>query len=81
MVDYGKVLSREQPQEVTITASSVFVASDIQPFTKEIEGYIEEGYEYNLKEYSTSEYLLHQDEKMSSLEEELKAAKILLGVD
>lgn len=81
MVNYGKVLSKDRPQEVTITDTAVFVASNIQPFSEEIEGYLETGYSYDCVEYTKNEYLVHQNEKMSSLEEELRAAKILLGVD
>lgn len=81
MTNYGRIHSTARPQEIVITNSSVFVASDIQPYTRDIEEYHEEGYEYNYVGYTKDEYLIQQNQKITSLEEELKAAKILLGVD
>ena len=81
MKDHGKVYSSVEPQEIEITDTRVFVASNITPYTKEIEGYTRSGYEYNCVEYSKDEYLLMQSAQLSSLAEELAATKILLGVD
>ena len=58
MTDYGRIHSAVKPQEIVITNSSVFVASNIEPYEREIEGYHEEGYEYNYVGYSKDEYLL-----------------------
>lgn len=81
MKDYGRIRGAVRPQEVEMTSSSVFVASNIQSYTEEIEGHTINGYEYNYVEYTKDEYLLRQMNKISSLEQELQAAKILLGVD
>ncbi len=78
---YEHVRSNERPQEIEITASAVYISSDIVPYEESINGRTISGYEYKCTVYSKDEYLIHQNEKISSLEEELKAAKILLGVD
>ena len=45
MVNYGIVKSNERPQEIEITASKVFLASDILEYTEEIEpGQVISGY-------------------------------------
>lgn len=81
MKNYGKVYSTARPEEITITNTSVFIASNITPYTKEIEEHIQQGYEYDYVEYTKDEYLLQQSTQLTSLAEELAAAKILLGVD
>jgi hypothetical protein len=81
MINYGTQYSTTQPQELEITTDSVFVATNITPYSKEIEGHTISGYQYDYKKYSLSEYLALQNATISSLSEELQAAKILLGVD
>ena len=88
MKDYGKQRGLVSPQPIEITETSVLVATDIQPYTDTINDKIIQGYEYNFVEYSKDEYidLLIQKEdvnhnKIEQLEEELAAAKILLGVE
>lgn len=76
-----KIRSAVRPKDVEITANSVLVASNITPYNEEFDGHILSGYEYDCTEYSKDEYLLMQAGKVASLEEELSAAKILLGVD
>ena len=76
-----KVRSSIRPNEVTFTATSVFVASNIRQYSETVEDRQIEGYEYDCVEYSKDEYLMMQGAKIQSLEEELRAAKILLGVD
>ena len=81
MTNYGRIQGSIEPQAVEITNSSVFLATNIEQYTEEIEGQTVHGYEYNYVEYTKDEYLLQQTNKIAALEEELKAAKILLGVD
>ena len=76
-----KVRSSIQPQAIEFTSTSVLVASDITPYEEEVDGRTLSGYEYNCTEYSKDEYMALQATKISSLEQELQAAKILLGVD
>lgn len=74
MKNLGKIRSTNRPQDIEMTGNSVFIATNITSYNKNIDGYIEEGYEYNCVEYTKDEYLV-------SLAQELAAAKILLGVD
>ena len=81
MTDYGKQYSTNRPQEIEITSDSVFIATDITAYSDEIEGHQINGFYYNYKQYSKDEFLLQQQANIESLQEELRAAKILLGVD
>jgi len=81
MINHGIQYSAVQPQAIEITSDAVFIATDITPYSKEIEGHTVSGYSYNYKQYTLSEYLALQNANIASLQEELQAAKILLGVD
>lgn len=81
MINHGIQYSSTEPQAIEITPNSVFVATDITPYSKEIEGHTMNGYSYNYIQYSLSEYLILQNATITSLRDELSAAKILLGVD
>ena len=78
---HPKLRSTVHPQDIEITANSVIIASDVTEFEETINGYTLTGYEYKGTEYSKDEYLLLQAGELSSLREELAAAKILLGVE
>lgn len=81
MKNYGRIQGASEPPAIEMTENAVFVASNVQPYTETVEDYTINGYEYDYVEYTKDEYLIRQNEKITSLEEELKAAKILLGVD
>lgn len=85
MIDYGRIRGSEQPQEVEITESAVFIASNIIPYQKVIDDHNIEGYEYDYKEYTKDEYIQllndNNTQAIAALQEELTAAKILLGVE
>ena len=81
MINHGTQYSGTRPQDVEVTADAVFVATNITPYSKEVEGRTMSGFQYNYKQYTLSEYLVLQNANIASLEEELQAAKILLGVD
>ena len=81
MVNHGIQYSTTQPQTIEITTDSVFVASNVTPYSKEIEGHTMSGFSYNYIQYTLAEYLSLQNATIASLQEELQAAKILLGVD
>lgn len=74
MKNLGKIRSTSRPQDIEMTNNSVYVATNITAYSKEVEGRTEAGYEYDCVEYTKDEYLM-------SLAEQLTAAKILLGVD
>ena len=69
-----KVRSAVEPQEITMTANEVLVASNIIPYEETIDGHVHTGYEYECTHYTKDEYIL-------LLAQQLQAAKILLGVD
>lgn len=81
MKNYGKVQSLNQPQEIEIKEDKVFIASNIQSYTIEVEDKEENGYEYDYVEYSKDEYIALLSQQSHQLAEELAAAKILLGVE
>lgn len=76
-----KVRSSTRPQEVEFTANSVLVASNITEYEETADGRTLTGFEYDCTEYTKDQYLALQNNKITALEEELAAAKILLGVD
>lgn len=81
MKDYGVICGAVEPQPIEITSTSVFVASNVEPYQNEDGEHIVSGYKYNYKEYGKDEYLLQQAASIASLQEELAAAKVLLGVE
>ena len=76
-----KVRSSITPQPIQVTKDSVLVASNVAPFHEEVDGHVMEGYEYDCTIYTKDQYLILQNQQITSLQEELVAAKILLGVD
>ena len=74
-----------KPEPVEITDTRVFVASNIEPATQ-INSQEEEiqCWKYDLIEYTKDEYILlmaQNNADIAALQEELHAAKILLGVE
>ena len=59
MINHGIQYSTVRPQDIEMTADSVFIASDITPYSKEIEGHTLSGFQYNYVQYSKDEYLIH----------------------
>lgn len=76
-----KVRSATRPNEITITANAVLVASNITPYEETIDDRTITGFEYDCVQYTKDEYLLQQSQEIASLAQELQAAKILLGVE
>ena len=76
-----KIRSSVRPQEIEFVGNLVLIASNIQAYEEEVDDRILSGFEYDCQEYTKDEYTLLQNEKITSLEQELAAAKILLGVD
>ena len=84
MKQYNDVYSDNQPQEIEITENQVFVASNIKEYDALIDEHEVHGFKYDYTVYSKDEYiefLSKQSQKIDQLEEELAAAKILLGVE
>lgn len=81
---YNPTYSSTRPQEIEITETQVFIASNIQFITRVFEEREEQCYSYTLTEYTKDEYIkiLSQNQtNITALQEELQAAKILLGVE
>ena len=81
MKNYGVIYGTTEPQPIEITATSVFIASNIEPYEEQIDDTTISGYKYNYIEYTKDEYLLQQTNDIATLQEELAAAKVLLGVE
>lgn len=81
MKNYGIVYGSIEPMPIEITATSVFIASNVTPYEEIIDDKTISGYKYNYVEYSKDEYLLQQTTNIAALQEELAAAKVLLGVE
>ena len=85
MTNLGLTYSTKRPQAIEITEKKVYVAYNIEQC--EIEQDFDttvSGYKFNLTEYDKDEYIILMAAKanqIDSLQEELDAAKVLLGVD
>ena len=81
---YEHTYSMNRPQEIETTSTKVFVASNIEEITLEVEEKTVNCFSYTLTEYDKDEYLdilFKQQTDITALQEELQAAKILLGVE
>ena len=81
---YNPTYSLNEPPKTEITETKVFVAKDIELVERECEGEKETCYQYSLIEYDKDEYfaiLFQNQQDIEALQEELRAAKILLGVE
>ncbi len=81
---YEHTYSMNRPQEIETTSTKVFVASNIEEVTLEVEEKAKTCFSYTLTEYDKDEYLdilFKQQTDITALQEELQAAKILLGVE
>lgn len=85
MVNYEKVHSTTKPDAIKITNDSVFTASNIHEYSETIDDIVYNGYEYDYTCYSKDEYLVtvvaKDQQVINDLQQELAAAKILLGVE
>ena len=81
---YGTTYSITEPQAIEITSIKVFTATDIQSIERACEGQTENCYSYTLTEYDKDEYIAlmaKNNADIAALQDELAAAKILLGVE
>ena len=85
VTDYGRIQSTEKPQDIEMTETQVFVADNIEEYEKEMDYYLVQEFEYDYKSYTKDEYIQFLNDKnakaIAALQEELAAAKILLGVE
>ena len=85
MINYGRTKSATMPQPIEYTNTSVFVASNISPYEETINDTTQTGYEYDYVSYTKDEYIdlisAQNQATIATLQEELQATKILLGVE
>ena len=81
---YEHTYSMNKPPEIETTSTKVFVSTDVKEMPIEVEENIVNCFCYTLVEYDKDEYLdilFKQQTDIAALQEELQAAKILLGVE
>lgn len=79
-----KVHSDICPPEIKVMEGYVFVASNITQYTETIDDKQVTGYQYSYTIYTKDQYITliaQQTKAIEQLQDELQAAKILLGVD
>ena len=82
MIDYGLVESTVKPNELQVFNDVVFVATNIQPVTRtDIDGAEFDGYQYNYKEYTNSEYIKLQSHLIDNFNSNLLYLSMMTEVD
>ena len=72
MIDYGRVRSQTIPPTLEMTNDLIFVSSNVQPYSEEIDdGIFRNGYEYNYVGYTKNEYIALQENKINTLNSDL----------
>ena len=71
MISYGKQHSSTLPQPIEITATKVFIASNITPYSTVIDDRQVSGYEYDYVEYNKDEYILKMAEDNATMQQNL----------
>ncbi len=78
------VYSNGEPKQFEILNDQVYVPINVQKFTKITQDGEISGYEFDCNVYDKDQYILllaQRTNRIAELEDELAAAKILLGVD
>lgn len=78
MKNHGQTRRMDEPLAVEVTASKVFVASNIEQITVQDEEGSHTEYQYDLMEYDKDEYIHMMTEKDTSMEQELTDTQIAL---
>ena len=78
MKNHGQVRSTVEPLAVEISASKVFVASDIEEITVTMEEDTHVEFQFNLIEYNKDEYIRMMSDTDESLEQGLANLQIAL---
>ena len=84
MQHINNIRSNGEPKTIQIINNNIIIPQNIHPFSITSDEGEMSGYEYDCDIYSKDEYLIiiaEQANRISELEDELAAAKILLGVD
>lgn len=78
MTNYGVQYSSVEPIPVEITANNVFIASNIRPYSKDVEGRHLEGYEYDYVSYTKDEYILLIANQNAQLQQDIIDTQVAL---
>ena len=62
MKDYGTVISAVKPNPIKVDEYSVWIHTDIEAFSKEMDGMTFSGWQYRMVQYDKDEYIMHQQE-------------------
>ena len=78
MINYGIQHGSVSPQPVEITATSVFLASNIQKVSRELNSYTIEEYEYELTSYTKDEYIAKLSQDNAALQQQVLETQLAL---
>ena len=78
MIDYGKVKGSIRPSPIEITATKVFVASNIIEYVEDFDGVEVTGFEYDYVEYNKDEYIQYIGEQYDELQTQLLNTQLAL---
>ena len=78
MKNYGLQRSVVEPSAVEITESKVFVATDIEQVTLNMDEQEVQEYQFNLVEYDKDEYIKIISEKNKELEQQMTDTQLAL---
>ena len=78
MKQYGTQRSTVKPEDVEITESKVFVATDIEQVTLNMDEQEVQEYQFNLVEYDKDEYIKIISEKNKELEQQMTDTQLAL---
>ena len=78
MKNYGLQRSAVEPKAVEITESKVFVATDIEQVTLNMDEQEVQEYQFNLVEYDKDEYIKIISEKNKELEQQMTDTQLAL---
>ena len=73
-----KVRSSVRPEDITITANSVLVASNITPYEEVIYDKVQSGFEYDCTEYTKDEYLIKLARENAQLKQDILDTQMAL---
>ena len=71
MINYGRVYGDTVPKPVEVTAGMVYVASNVQPYTKTFDDRETSGYVFDYIAYTKEEYIQILSDKNDALTAEL----------
>lgn len=58
MINYGIVKGFQRPQEIEVTDTTVFIASNIEPCVLDVNNQDVDGFQYDYRAYTKDEYLI-----------------------